>query len=125
MTPNPNPGPVHPTPDAPLVSEFAADPDMHELIGMFVDEMPERIRTLEQLAAAGDFESLKRLAHQLKGASGGYGFPTVGNAAGQLEQSLKALLAAGSNQGTSDRLAAIRSEVESLVELCQRCRAAG
>jgi HPt (histidine-containing phosphotransfer) domain-containing protein len=62
---------------------------MRDLIAMFVDEMPEKVATLESLARSRDSDSLRRLAQQLKGASGGYGFSTVGAAAAVLEESLK------------------------------------
>jgi HPt (histidine-containing phosphotransfer) domain-containing protein len=112
MTPNPNPRLV---PGSPLVSEFSNDPDMRDLIAMFVDEMPEKVATLESLARSRDFESLKRLAHQLKGASGGYGFTPVGAAAGVLEETLKSLSA---SQDTE--LATIESQVKGLINLCNR-----
>ena len=112
MTPNPNPGSV---PGSPLVSEFSHDPDMRELIAMFVDEMPERVATLESLARSRDFEGLKRLAHQLKGASGGYGFTRVGTAAGVLEETLKSASASHESE-----LSKIQAQVNGLISLCNR-----
>lgn len=97
-------------------SEFSGDPDMREIIEMFVSEMPDRIRQLETSWVTGQFDAIKCVAHQLKGASGGYGFSTVGSAAGNLENSLKALV-----EKTEDtQLANVKSQLDSLIELCRR-----
>lgn len=114
MTTYPNPRPVQ---GQPLVSEFAHDPDMHELVGMFVDEMPERVRSLQELWQARDLETLQRVAHQLKGASGGYGFTSVGKAAGRLEEALKG---APPGRPPESHLADLRSRVDELIGLCRR-----
>ena len=74
-----------PTPQK-IVSQFASDPDMVELVQMFVDEMPHRVRAIQDQWRAHSFTDLRRTAHQIKGASGGYGFPTVGQVAAKLEQ---------------------------------------
>jgi len=55
-------------------SSMADDPDFGELVGMYVDEMPDRITVLEQALASGNMELLRRTAHQMKGAAGSYGF---------------------------------------------------
>lgn len=72
-----------------LVSEFADDPDMLELIQMFIDEIPQRVSAIEQALESNDMELLTRLAHQLKGAAGGYGFPAVSDASKILEKAAK------------------------------------
>lgn len=114
MTMYPNPRPVQ---GKPLVSEFAHDPDMQELVGMFVDEMPERVRSLEDLWQARDLGTLTRVAHQLKGASGGYGFTSVGKAAGHLEELLKRT---PPDCPPERHLADLRSRVDELIDLCRR-----
>jgi HPt (histidine-containing phosphotransfer) domain-containing protein len=63
-----------PTPHTPLRSSLAGDPDMAELVDMFLEELPQRLTVLTTAVDAGDIETLRRLAHQLKGAAGGYGF---------------------------------------------------
>ena len=75
-----------PEPPASIISEFADDPDMQELVELFRFELPERIAALEASLDRGDTDALARLAHQLKGASAGYGFPTLGEAAAQVER---------------------------------------
>jgi HPt (histidine-containing phosphotransfer) domain-containing protein len=99
----------------PLVSKLAADPDMVELVRMFVDEIPERIRLVEDFWARRELEQLRRIAHQLKGACGGYGFPQVGQVAARLEDGL-------SSESEAD-LQGVAVRVKELIETCRRVRA--
>lgn len=115
---NPNPS----GPKTPIVSEFAADPDMAELVGLFVTELPDRVASIQRAVAAGQTETLTRLAHQLRGASAGYGFPTIGQSAERLELRLKQLSSAsGPAPGCVE---AVTAQVNELVDLCNRVRAA-
>lgn len=74
---------------APLFSEFANDPDMKELVDLFTAELPERLGQLTTAWASKDLPTIKRIAHQLRGSSAGYGYPTLGTTAGTLEDSLR------------------------------------
>mgnify|MGYP001954737009 CR=1 FL=1 len=62
---------------------------MVELVDFFVCEIPGGLQALRDLCESGDREGVQRLAHQLKGASAGYGFEEVGLAAANVEQPLK------------------------------------
>lgn len=93
-----------------LRSEFAGDPEMAELIEYFVSEMPRRVDAIGACLRDNRFEDLRRLAHQLKGASAGYGFGPIGDAARRLESDLD-------SRAAVDR---IRADVDQLVGLCQR-----
>jgi CheY-like chemotaxis protein len=73
-----------------IVSTFQDDPEMAELVEMFVGSLPERVTALENTHAAGDLADLARTAHQLKGAGGGYGFLQITEAAERLETALHA-----------------------------------
>ncbi len=94
----------------PIRSEYADDADMRDLVELFVTDMPERVRALEEAFVSGEREALQRIAHQLKGACGGYGFGTVGESAARLESALKG----------SDELTALRKQVDELVSMCSR-----
>ena len=72
-------------PDAPLLSRFANDPEMRELVALFVTEAPDRLREIRASWEASDLRRLRMLAHQIKGAAGGYGYPEVSAAAAALE----------------------------------------
>ena len=95
-----------------IYSEFDSDPDMHELVEMFVEEMPERVGTIANLLAEGDFESLRYSAHQLKGAVGSYGFHQLTAYAAKVESLLD------EKQGEQEICAAVHE----LIEQCQRAR---
>ena len=96
-----------------LVSEFADDDDMVELIEMFVDELPARVAAIEQATCDQELENLRALAHQLKGAAGGYGFSAITDAAAILESSVK----------THQVAEPVKQEVDALVNLCRRATA--
>jgi HPt (histidine-containing phosphotransfer) domain-containing protein len=106
--------PAHTPSATPILSAYATDPDMVELIQLFVEEIPERMKTIQDFWQRRELDELKRIAHQIKGASGGYGFPTLGAAAGVLEQQL-------TSSRTPD-LASIARQVDELVNLCARVR---
>ncbi len=100
-----------------LTSEYATDPDMRDLVAEFVDAMPARALALQVALAEQRLRDLQRLAHQLKGAAGGYGFPTLGSAAGILESTLKSPGLKSADPAPLDR---IRTQVDDLIALCSR-----
>lgn len=73
----------------PIRSEFEDDPDIMEIVQEFAAELPGRARMLEDSFAGGDLEQVRTIAHQLKGAGGGYGFPQITEAAARLEAGVK------------------------------------
>lgn len=94
----------------PLHSSFAEDPDLKDLVVLFVDELDGRIASIQRAFDDRDLAELCRIAHQLKGSAGGYGFDPIGDAAGRLEYELRGDEAAESTIG--DR-------VEDLVTTCR------
>ncbi|MEX2219262.1 MAG: Hpt domain-containing protein [Phycisphaerales bacterium] len=105
----------------PIISEFAGDPEMSELVRLFLGELPQRVRALEAAWREQQVQTVARMAHQLRGSSAGYGFPTIGSAAASLEESLRARTEADA-QAVLERAAA---EFRALVDLCSRaCRPA-
>jgi HPt (histidine-containing phosphotransfer) domain-containing protein len=92
-----------------LISELATDPELSPLVSGFIEHFDQKIIQLEQLFQMQDWDELSRLAHQLRGSAGGYGFPTIGNAAGRLEDSLK----------SNSEPAMVRATVDELASLCQ------
>lgn len=93
-----------------IYSSLGNDPDLGELVEMFVDEMPERIQVLQQHADRHDWDQLARTAHQLKGAAGSYGFDQITPYAKELE-----LLA---RDGTAEEK--ILGALDNLTDLCKR-----
>ncbi len=98
--------------DGLIVSDHANDPDMVELIEQFVGRLSNRIADLEEAFAKQDARMLGELAHKLKGAAGGYGFPSISSAAGQLEKTAK----------SQKDLDSLNAELTSLVDLCRRAQ---
>ncbi|MGY8750384.1 MAG: Hpt domain-containing protein [Pirellulales bacterium] len=96
----------------PIFSTYGNDSDMGELVEMFVDEMPDRIEALLEVAQNNDWEKLRSLAHQLKGAGGSYGF-------GQLTQPAASLESACRENDTEDN---IRQSLTDLVSICRRAQ---
>ncbi len=97
----------------PIRSEFAGDADMAELVVEFVEHLPDRIEQLSACLESGDSATLTRVAHQLSGSCGGYGFSGIGDVARALETRLKAC-------DPADDLSAVRDQVQELVDLCRR-----
>ncbi len=73
----------------PVYSSFADDEDFAELIEFFVEAIPERIESLRQGQQEQNWDQMKTVAHQLKGAGGGYGFEELSVHAAHLEQVCK------------------------------------
>jgi CheY-like chemotaxis protein/HPt (histidine-containing phosphotransfer) domain-containing protein len=68
-----------------VYSRLAADPNLAELVDLFVLEMPSRIHALETQAKVRDWNKLSRIAHQIKGSAGSYGFDEITPYAARLE----------------------------------------
>ncbi len=75
--------------------------------GRFLEELDERMATLERLAASGACEDLFRQAHGLKGVAGSLGLK-------RLWQALAAIEAAG-RAGDIDRARALMAELAPVV----------
>jgi two-component system, sensor histidine kinase and response regulator len=91
------PKPVAPAGDLPeaIHSEYANDPDLEDILDEFVAGLPETISAMREALANNHYERLQRLAHQMKGAGGGYGYPHLTDAARILEDAAKAQDAEG------------------------------
>ncbi len=99
----------------PLYSSYADDPDMDELVAGFVERLPLQIHDIETAADDGDLDLLRRLAHQLKGAAGGYGFMPISRAAEALEAAAR----------EADEVGNAADELGELVSICKRVRNRG
>ena len=106
----PDEEPAHST--GPIHSRYADDPDMAELVASFVERLPLQIHDIRLAAHHDDLEVLRRLAHQLKGAAGGYGFMPVSAAAAALEASTR------DARQASD----VAPAVDHLAQTCDRVR---
>lgn len=98
----------------PLLSDFANDPDMLELVEMFVVEMPNRVSAIETAVNEADMASIASFAHQLKGAAGGYGFGSITDAAAVVERQAKVY----------EQLDEVQGAIDQLLSLCRRASSA-
>ncbi len=97
---------------AAIRSRFAADPEMAGLIEGFVGRLPGVLAAMSMALANNAHDELKRLAHQLKGAGGGYGYPTLTEQASRLEDAAKA-----------GDVEAARLMLNAMTHLCERIAA--
>jgi len=82
------------------------DEFLREIIGIFLDDTPQRIAELDQSLAAGDAEKFTRAAHSIKGSSSNVGAMALRAVAESLEhQSRKEGL-----DHTAELLAAVKLE---------------
>ncbi len=91
-----------------IVSDLADDEEMTALVERFTNNLPQQAQRLEDAAHANERETIRRLAHQLKGAAGGYGYPSITTAASRLEQQAR--------EG--------ETFAQALAEVCDLCRRA-
>jgi HPt (histidine-containing phosphotransfer) domain-containing protein len=98
----------------PIASEFADDPDMRELLVEFAAGLAETCQRLHAAVEQGEWTAVRRIGHQLKGAGGGYGYPSLSDAGARLE------VAVASANGPSVEVSAA---VENLIGLCKRVQA--
>ncbi len=70
-------------------SLYADDPDMKEIIGEFVGRLGAFVGEMALALDNNCHEELRRFAHQLKGAGGGYGYQSLTNTARTIEDAAK------------------------------------
>lgn len=99
--------------DSALLISNLDDDNMLELIEMFVADLPNKIAALENAIRRQDHAAIATLAHQLKGSAGGYGFPTITEAAGAVESAVR----------SDDDVEELVRRTRALTELCKKARA--
>jgi histidine phosphotransfer protein HptB len=97
----------------PLYSTLGGDPDLGDLVTLFVEEMSDRVGNILDLYNRHEWEELRRAAHQIKGAAGSYGFGAISPCAGKLESAIR-------DQEPEEN---IRQAVDDLATICNRARA--
>ncbi|MBI4000264.1 MAG: Hpt domain-containing protein [Nitrospira defluvii] len=66
------------------------DASFEPLVPKFMTNRKKEITTMTEAVAQGDFETVRKVAHGMKGVSGSYGFPEMTAVAARLEQAAKA-----------------------------------
>jgi len=73
-----------------IYSELADDADLVELIDEFVAGLKDDIKAMHKVLDGCDYDGLRSLAHQMKGAGGSYGYPILTETAKILEEAAQA-----------------------------------
>jgi len=115
MNNTPGTNPTNLTAQLPVRSQFSNEPEMRELVEMFVEELPQRMQSLQEAFNSQQWEIVHRISHQLKGASAGYGFPTIGTAAARVEDVVKS-----GPVSSQQSLTQLNESVKQLINLCSR-----
>jgi HPt (histidine-containing phosphotransfer) domain-containing protein len=67
------------------MSRIVIDPEIADLVPMFLKHRRQDIETLRDAAAIGDLVGIARIAHDVKGTAGSYGFEHLSEIAAALE----------------------------------------
>ena len=73
----------------PLVSSFADDQDIAELIDVYVAELPDRLQAIQGAQQRDDLVELALHAHRLKGSGGSHGFDLLTEVAAEVEHAAR------------------------------------
>lgn len=69
-----------------IVSQLVAeDPSFADLVSEYLRGLSAQVGTLRSALRAGELDSLRTIAHQLKGSGGAHGFPLLTQKAAVLE----------------------------------------
>jgi HPt (histidine-containing phosphotransfer) domain-containing protein len=90
-----------------LRSHFADDPGMKELLRDYIPRLRKAADELETAQASGDATGVGRLAHQLAGSAGGYGFPRITACARHITERIR----------SGEPVGLLGSEIDELVDL--------
>jgi signal transduction histidine kinase/DNA-binding response OmpR family regulator len=83
----------------------AVDPSLKDVVPRFLDKRHQDVAKLTEAVRAGDYETVRRLGHNLKGTGAGYGFATISELGAQIEEAAKI-----------EEAATIRVKVEELAQ---------
>ena len=72
-----------------LHSQYADTPVIARRLGKFVSRLDGRVQAMKAAIDNSQADELRRLAHQLKGSAGSYGYPSLSEAAKALEEAAK------------------------------------
>ena len=97
--------------DEDIVSFLGDNPDYRKTIEMFVKNLPERIKEMQEALDSGDIEELTRKVHALKGLGGFAGFAIYTEKAKELEQTIQ-----------SEHFENIQKQLEEMTRLCLRTK---
>jgi HPt (histidine-containing phosphotransfer) domain-containing protein len=89
--------------------------DFAPMIPRFMENRHKELAAMNEANTQHDYETIRRLAHGMKGAGGSYGFEGLTTFAGQVEQAAKAADETGVAQGLAS-IAAYLGSVDVVFE---------
>lgn len=98
--------------EEPLVSTYYNDPSMAEMIDAYVQELPAKVRAVEEAVAKSDAKRVETVTRGLKAEGSSFGFAPISELAAKVEGALI----------DGKPLAAVQSDITSLVRLCMHAR---
>lgn len=78
--------PVAPESDPPPSGVVVVDPDIQDLVPRFLENQQHNAKLVVELVDKRDFESVRRIGHNMKGTGKGYGFEVISSHGASLEQ---------------------------------------
>jgi signal transduction histidine kinase/DNA-binding response OmpR family regulator len=94
----------------PIRSTLMNYPGLANIINEFIADLPDIVQQLETLSRQHDMDRLRRLAHQLRGACGGFGFDCITDVAAKAEDAIR----------SSQPPLAISNSINSLIQIIRR-----
>ena len=88
--------------------EVDVDEELNELMLAYLAELPGKILEIKNALVAGDRDAMLKLAHNLKGSAGMYGFPSIT----EVSASIVALIREG---GATERLEELVEQLSEFV----------
>lgn len=82
--------------------------EIEDIMPMFIESVKRNVGTIQEALKSADFETVRKLAHQMKGAGGGYGFDRITELGSELEIAAKA----SNEQKCSELNQLIKSTIE-------------
>ncbi|MBW7859066.1 MAG: Hpt domain-containing protein [Leptonema sp. (in: Bacteria)] len=73
--------------------------EIEDIMPIFINSIKKNVNSVKEALKLADFETIRKLGHQMKGAGGGYGFDRITELGRDLEMAAKA-----SNQEECGRL---------------------
>jgi HPt (histidine-containing phosphotransfer) domain-containing protein len=65
------------------------DPELQSLIPGYLENRRKDVAAISEAVEQGDYETVQRLGHSMKGSGGGYGFAAITEMGRSLEQAAK------------------------------------
>lgn len=98
--------------EEPLISSHQDDPQMVDVISAYVQELPGKVRAVEEAMARKDAKALESVVRMLKGEGSAYGFEIITETAARIETAIL--------EGAD--LGSVAADTKELVKLCMHAR---